>query len=125
MAPSGFTDPQAGVIATSPATAPEAAPSVVALESRSRSTTSQPATAAAPATWVLKNATAAEPLAASADPALKPNQPNQSSPAPSTTRGMLCGRIGSERNPSRGPSTSASASPDEPELISTTVPPAR
>ena len=33
-------------------------------------------------------------LAASALPALKPNHPNQSSPAPSSTVGTLWGRIG-------------------------------
>ena len=31
------------------------------------------------------------PLAASALPALKPNQPNQSRPAPSSVNGTLCG----------------------------------
>ena len=31
----------------------------------------------------------------SAEPALKPNQPNHSRPAPSITSGRLCGRIGS------------------------------
>ena len=31
------------------------------------------------------------PLAASALPALKPNQPNHSRPAPSRTNGTLCG----------------------------------
>ena len=39
--------------------------------------------------------TAAMPLAATAEPALKPNQPNHSRPAPSMTSGRLCGRIGS------------------------------
>src|SRR5690349_2656590 len=96
-APIGLTDPQDGVMPTRPATAPDAAPRVVALPSRTRSTTSQPATAAAPAIWVLKNATPAEPPADRAEPALKPNQPNHSRPAPRTTRGMLCGRIGSAR----------------------------
>ena len=69
--------------------------------------------------------TAAVWLAPSAEPALKPNQPNQSSPAPSITRVRLCGRIGSLPNPTRGPSTSASASAEAPEQISTAVPPAK
>ena len=43
----GTTNAQAGVIATRPATAPEAAPSVVAWPSRSLSTMSQPSSAAA------------------------------------------------------------------------------
>jgi len=34
---------------------------------------------------------------------LKPNQPNQSVPAPRSTSGMLWGRIGSRLNPSRFP----------------------
>ena len=110
---------------TRPATAPEAAPRVVGCPSRQRSTISQPPTAAAPATCVLRNAVAATPPVVSADPALNPNQPNHSSPAPSTTSGRLCGRIASVRNPSRGPSTRARASADAPELTSTTVPPAR
>ena len=38
-------------------------------------------------------AIAAEPLAASALPPLKPNQPTHSMPAPITVSGMLCGGI--------------------------------
>ncbi len=38
-------------------------------------------------------ASAAMPLAASALPALKPNQPNQSRPAPSSVNGTLWGRM--------------------------------
>ncbi len=45
------------------------------------------------ASIVLAKASAAMPLAASALPALKPNQPNQSSPAPSSVNGTLWGRI--------------------------------
>ena len=56
-------------------------------------------------------------FAATAEPALNPNQPNHSRPAPSITSGRLCGRIGSAPNPRRVPSTSASASADAPELI--------
>ncbi|GAB3837017.1 hypothetical protein GCM10027610_038300 [Dactylosporangium cerinum] len=114
-----------GVIPTRPATAPEAAPRVVGWPSRQRSTMSQPPTAAAPATWVLKNAVEATPPVVSAEPALKPNQPNHSRPAPRMTSGRLCGRIASVRKPSRGPSTRARARADAPELTSTTVPPAR
>ena len=51
------------------------------------------AAADAVATCVLVKASAARPLAASAEPALKPNQPNHSRPAPSMTNGRLCGRI--------------------------------
>ena len=82
-------------------------------------------TAAAEAVIVVTNALLATAPAASADPALNPNQPNHSSPAPSRTAGRLCGRIGSRGHPRRLPSTSASASADAPELISTAVPPAK
>ena len=40
---------------------------------------------------VVVKASAAEALAASALPALKPNHPNHSSPAPSSVNGTLCG----------------------------------
>ena len=116
---------QAGVIATSPATAPEATPRVVGLPSRYRSTRIQPPAAAAVAIWVFMNARAAVPSAASSEPALKPNQPNHSRPAPSSTSGRLCGRIWSLGQPRRLPRTIASASPAEPALTWTTVPPAK
>ena len=41
------------------------------------------------------NASAAELLASSAEPALKPNQPNHSSEAPIIVIGRLCGVIAS------------------------------
>ena len=58
-------------------------------------------TPAAVATWVLTRARAAVPFAPRAEPALKPNQPNHSSPAPSITSGRLWGRIGSRPKPDR------------------------
>src|SRR3954452_1911080 len=97
MAPIGDTDEQEGVIATRPATTPEAAPSDVACPSRIRSVTSQAREAAPVATMVLTQTVDAVPLAVTAEPALKPNQPNHSSPAPIITRVRLCGRIGSRR----------------------------
>ena len=117
-APNGLTEPQDGVMATRPAMAPEAAPRVVALPSRTRSTISQAATAVDAATWVLMNAMPAEPPALIAEPALNPNQPNHSRAAPSTTSGMLCGRIWSLPKPSRGRSTKANASAEAPRRIS-------
>lgn len=95
MAPSVLTVPHDGVIATRPATTPEAAPKVVGLPSRNRSTVIQPSMPRQPATNVLRKTAAAVPLAASAEPALNPNQPNHSRPAPSRTKGRLCGRIAS------------------------------
>jgi hypothetical protein len=77
------------------------------------------------ATWVFTNVTAAGVPAASADPALKPNQPNHSSPAPRNTSGMLCGRIGSFRQPMRLPSTRATPRAAAPAFRWTAVPPAK
>ena len=64
-------------------------------------------------------------LAPSAEPALKPNQPNHSSAAPSMTSVRLCGRIGTFPNPRRGPSTRQSASAAAPALMWIAVPPAK
>src|SRR3954447_21578250 len=125
IAPSGGTDEQDGVIATSPATTPEAAPSEVACPSRIFSVNSQLSAAAPVATIVVTQTSAAWPLAPRAEPALNPNQPNQSSPAPIITSGRLCGRIGSRRHPTRLPSTIARARPAAPALMCTAVPPAK
>ena len=84
-APTGESEPQDGVIATSPATSPEAAPNEVRCPSRKRSTRSQPMMPVVPASRVVAKTIPAAWSAPSADPALKPNQPNQSSPAPSMT----------------------------------------
>src|SRR5688572_23254521 len=92
MAGAGVMKPQAGVIATRPATAPDEAPTMVGLP-LIHSTMIQPSTPAPVATWVLRNATAAVESEVSSDPALKPNQPNHSRPAPSMTNGTLCGFI--------------------------------
>src|SRR5690349_7098618 len=124
-APTGFTELQAGVMATRPATMPEAAPSEVACPSRSFSVISQPRQAAAVAATVFTQTTAAVLLAPIAEPALKPNQPNQSRPAPSITSGRLCGRIGSLGQPTRLPITRARARPAAPALMWTAVPPAK
>src|SRR6478752_3266477 len=70
MAQNGVSAAQAGVIATSPATAPEAAPTDVGLPSLIFSTTSQESRAAAGAAIVLTNAIAAVLSAASSEPAL-------------------------------------------------------
>src|SRR5438094_342798 len=88
------TKPEAGVMATRPATAPEAAPSTVGLPRVAHSVNIQPSAAADAPVLVARNALAASPLASSALPALKPNQPNHSSPAPITVIGRLCGCIG-------------------------------
>src|SRR5712691_2850423 len=90
----GVTNPAAGVMATRPATAPEAAPRTVGLPREDHSVNIHPRAAAAVAVFVVKKACAARPLAASALPALNPNQPNHSRLAPITVSGRLCGGIG-------------------------------
>src|SRR4026207_145015 len=103
----GATKPAAGVIASNPATAPEAAPSTVGLPRELHSVNIQPSAAAAAAVLVVVNACPASPLAPSALPALNPNHPNQRSPAPITVRGKLCGGMGGCANPRRLPMISA------------------
>ena len=80
----GPTKPEAGVIATRPATAPEAMPSTEGLPCDSHSANIQARAAAAVAIWVTAMAIPAAPLEATALPALKPNQPTHSSEAPIT-----------------------------------------
>src|SRR5665811_1677364 len=80
----------AGVIATRPATAPDAAPIDVDLPSLNFSTTIQPMIPAAGAASVLIQAMAEVVVTAAAEPALKPNQPNQRSAAPRSVSGTLC-----------------------------------
>src|SRR5262245_39331947 len=92
----GATKPDAGVIATNPATAPLAAPRTVGLPLPSHSAPTHARAAAAVAVFVATKALVARPLAASALPALNPNHPNQRSAAPTSTKGMLCGGMGSE-----------------------------
>ena len=65
-------------------------------------------------------------LAASAEPALKPNQPNQSMPVPSITKGRLAGVRGVVRC-TRGacPAPARRPAPRSPRDMCTTVPPAK
>src|SRR5262245_32915562 len=93
--PIGLTLPQAGVIATSPATAAVAAPSAVGLPRCIHSIALHTTTAVEVAVEVLRKASVASGLAESAEPALKPNQPAQRRPAPIRHSGRLCGGMGS------------------------------
>src|SRR6478735_6506493 len=93
------TKPQAGVITTRPATAAARVVVVKALE----------AIASAPR----------------AEPALKPYQPTQSMPVPTIQRTIECGGIGSLPKPWRLPRIKQSTSADQPEVMWTTVPPAK
>src|SRR3954463_7611287 len=74
-APGIPTLPAAGVIATRPATAPDAAPNIDGLPLKIASPAIHDSTAHAVARYVFMNARLALPFASSADPALKPNQP--------------------------------------------------
>ena len=96
MAGNGWTKPEAGVMATNPATAPEIPPSTLGFPLCSHSMSSQPSAAAAVAKCVATNALVARGDAASALPALNPNQPTQSRQAPITASTRLCGFIGSD-----------------------------
>src|SRR5688572_7031732 len=124
-APGMPTLPAAGVIATRPATAPEAAPSIDGLPLSSHSANVHESTAHAVARIVFMNASAAKPLASRAEPALNPNQPNHSIDAPIIVIVRLWGGMLSRPKPTRLPSTIAPINPATPALICTTVPPAK
>ncbi len=119
------TKPAHGVMATRPATAPDAPPSVVAWPVLIRSTSSHPSMAAAAARLVFTKAVAATDPELSAEPALKPNQPNHRMPVPTMVMVRLCGGIASRGQPRRLPRTSAPARAAAPALMCTTVPPAK
>src|SRR5690606_4798423 len=93
--PPGPTKPAAGVMPTSPATAPEIAPSREGRPFTFHSTRSQASTPPEEASSVLKNAAAKLSDAPNAEPALKPNHPTQSKDAPIIAMGRLCGCIDS------------------------------
>src|SRR5215207_966908 len=111
----GVTKPEAGVMPTSPATAPEIAPSAVGLPVRTHSAATHPRVAAAAAKCVATNALVARLPAESALPALNPNQPTHSMHAPTRLSTRLCGSIGVLPNPTRRPTTSAQTSAEKPE----------
>src|SRR5512146_535899 len=94
MEATGPTKPEAGGMATSPATAPDAAPSTVGLPLCIHSTAIQPIAAAAVARCVTTNAEAARPPEVTALPALNPNQPNHRIAAPRSVMVRLCGIMG-------------------------------
>src|SRR4051812_6904455 len=91
MALIGPMNPAAGVTATRPTTIAVAQPTAVGFLSRSMSRKVHATSVPAGASMVVAKASAAIPFAASALPALNPNQPNHSSPAPSSVNGTLCG----------------------------------
>src|SRR5689334_15413244 len=91
---SGLTKPEAGVMATRPATAPEMPPRTLGLPCSIHSAAIQARVAAAAAKWVATKAEVARPEAARALPALKPNQPTQRRQAPIKLSTRLCGFMG-------------------------------
>src|SRR6188508_3892438 len=97
-------NPAAGVIATKPTTIAVAHPTAVGLPERIRSRKVQTTSVPAGASMVVTNARAAIGLAASALPALNPNQPNHSKPEPRSTSGTLCGSSDDDGYPWRLPS---------------------
>src|SRR6185436_13885886 len=125
IAPIGLMKPAAGVTATRPTTIAVAAPTAVGLPDRNVSRNVHITSVAAGASIVVTNARPAMPLAATALPALKPNHPNQSRPAPSSTNGTLCGSSDDDGYSCRLPTTMAATSAATPALTCTTVPPAK
>src|SRR5215831_16792977 len=119
--PIGPTNPEAGVIATRPATAPEQMPITVGLPLMIHSTIIQVNPAVAVAVWVTSMAMPACRPALTAEPALKPNQPTHSREAPIIVSTMLWAGPVSVRLPN----IKAAISPAVPELTCTTVPPAK
>ena len=65
--------------------------------------------------FVLRTATPASALAAYGSPPLKPFQPIQRIPAPTSTEPMLLGRLSSRSASMRGPSHHAATKPAVPE----------
>src|SRR5579864_3402148 len=106
----GPTNPAAGVIATSPATLPEIAPSTLGLPLRSHSAPAQPMAAVAAAKCVATKALVARAPELSALPALNPNQPTHIRHAPIKLSTTLWGGISSCAKPTRRPRKSAQTS---------------
>ena len=93
------------MIVARPATMPVTRPTSPLRPWRSHSIAIQVSVAVAAEMWVTIIAMPALPLAASALPALKPNQPTHSMAAPAMVMPGLCGGISSWGKPRRGPST--------------------
>src|SRR5690606_2410610 len=91
IAPAGPTKPEAGVMVPRPATMPVTIPNTEGLPNLRHSISIQANEPAAAERWVTNMAMAASPLAANALPALKPNQPTHSIPAPVTHMARLWG----------------------------------
>src|SRR5205807_7922235 len=121
----GPTYPKAGVMATSPQTAPTAIPTADGFFFLAQSVSIQLTAAPAAARFVTTSAFTASSFALRALPALKPNHPNHSTEAPRITYGMLFGRLSRRATPFRRPMTSAAATAETPAAVWTTKPPAK
>src|SRR5580704_5957161 len=110
-APVGLTKPEAGVIATRPATAPEMMPSTLGFLAMIHSEHIHARAAAAVAICVVAIAMPALTFEVTAEPALNPNQPTQRSEAPITESTRLCGAMLSVPRPTRLPRTRQVTSP--------------
>src|ERR671910_3157081 len=84
IAQPGLMKPPAGVINTQPTMIAVAAPTAVTLRPRTRSRTNQATRLQAGVSIVLVNASTLASPVENPLPPLKPNQPNHSSPAPSS-----------------------------------------
>ena len=124
MALMGPTKPAAGVIATRPTTIAVAAPTAVGFLARPMSKSIQTTSVAAGSSIVVVNARAANPLAAKALPALKPNHPNHRNPAARSVNGCYAARV--RLTDSRAAVHDFAATRAAmPALTCTTVPPAK
>ena len=124
-APVAFTKPVAGVMTTSPATAPEQKPRTEACFFVKYSRAPHVNDPTAVASVVVMKALAAIESAPRAEPALKPYHPTQSIPVPTMQRTVLCGCIISRPKPIRGPRMRHRMRADQPDDMWTTVPPAK
>src|SRR4029079_4674867 len=113
-APIGPAKPEAGVTATRPAPQPDRIPSSRGLPLRIHSAKIQDSGAAAVATNELIMAIVEPPVASRLEPALKPNQPTQTSAAPIMVMPSECGDINSLPKPTRLPTQIAPTSPAMP-----------
>jgi hypothetical protein len=80
---------------------------------------------AAAAIWVLSMACAATMLACSPSPALNPNHPNHSTPAPTIVSGSELGNVPVSGQFLRRPTTRSIATAAAPADVCTTMPPAQ
>src|ERR1700722_6403410 len=124
-APSGPTLPAAGVMVASPAMVPVTAPTRLGLPNDIHSITIHTKVAVAAERCVVSIAMPASALEASALPALKPNQPTQSSGAPTITIQGACGGRTDFGKSTRGLSIQATTRAETPAVTCTTMPPAK